>query len=103
MILELHVAAMPGCPDPIEVVAMAQAKAPPGWTVLAHAEEAVFKPLELDDTVAAALPPVGCEVLVLFPLGAQWEDDGEPYAVFIDNNLGSKPDYLRALCRELVA
>lgn len=31
----------------------------------------------------------------------QWEDDGEPYAVFIDNNLGSKPDYLRALCREL--
>jgi len=26
---------------------------------------------------------------------------GEPYAVFIDNNLGSRPGYLRALCREL--
>jgi radical SAM superfamily enzyme YgiQ (UPF0313 family) len=25
----------------------------------------------------------------------------EPYAVFIDNNLGSRPDYLRALCRAL--
>jgi radical SAM superfamily enzyme YgiQ (UPF0313 family) len=32
---------------------------------------------------------------------AQWEADGQPYAVFIDNNLGSKPDYLRALCRAL--
>lgn len=31
----------------------------------------------------------------------QWEEDDEPYAVFIDNNLGSKPDYLRELCREL--
>jgi len=31
----------------------------------------------------------------------QFEDDGQPYAVFIDNNLGSKPDYLRALCRAL--
>lgn len=31
----------------------------------------------------------------------QWEEDGEPYAVFIDNNLGSKPDYLTELCREL--
>jgi radical SAM superfamily enzyme YgiQ (UPF0313 family) len=27
--------------------------------------------------------------------------DGQPYAVFTDNNLGSKPDYLRALCRAL--
>ena len=27
--------------------------------------------------------------------------DGEPYAVFVDNNLGSKRDYLRALCRAL--
>ena len=24
--------------------------------------------------------------------------DGQPYAVFVDNNLGSRPDYLRALC-----
>jgi radical SAM superfamily enzyme YgiQ (UPF0313 family) len=28
-------------------------------------------------------------------------DGGQPYAVFIDNNLGSRPDYLRALCRAL--
>ena len=27
--------------------------------------------------------------------------DGQPYAVFIDNNLGSRPDYLRALCEGL--
>jgi radical SAM superfamily enzyme YgiQ (UPF0313 family) len=27
--------------------------------------------------------------------------DDQPYAVFIDNNLGSKPDYLRELCRAL--
>ena len=27
--------------------------------------------------------------------------DEQPYAVFIDNNLGSRPDYLRALCRGL--
>lgn len=31
----------------------------------------------------------------------QFAADGQPYAVFIDNNLGSKPDYLRALCRAL--
>ncbi|MBL9127443.1 MAG: B12-binding domain-containing radical SAM protein [Verrucomicrobiales bacterium] len=31
----------------------------------------------------------------------QFERSGEPYAVFVDNNLGSKPEYLRALCREL--
>jgi radical SAM superfamily enzyme YgiQ (UPF0313 family) len=27
--------------------------------------------------------------------------DGQPYAVFIDNNLGSRPDYLRKLCQAL--
>ena len=27
--------------------------------------------------------------------------DDQPYAVFIDNNLGSKPDYLRSLCHSL--
>ncbi|MBI4616382.1 MAG: B12-binding domain-containing radical SAM protein [Planctomycetes bacterium] len=27
--------------------------------------------------------------------------DGQPYAVFIDNNLGSRPEYLRSLCRTL--
>ena len=27
--------------------------------------------------------------------------DGQPYAVFVDNNLGSRPEYLRALCRAL--
>jgi radical SAM superfamily enzyme YgiQ (UPF0313 family) len=31
----------------------------------------------------------------------QFVASGEPYAVFVDNNLGSRPDYLRALCREL--
>jgi radical SAM superfamily enzyme YgiQ (UPF0313 family) len=31
----------------------------------------------------------------------QFEADGQPYAVFTDNNLGSKRDYLRALCRAL--
>jgi len=27
--------------------------------------------------------------------------DGQPYAVFVDNNLGSRPEYLRSLCRAL--
>ena len=27
--------------------------------------------------------------------------DGQPYTVFVDNNLGSRPDYLRQLCRAL--
>lgn len=27
--------------------------------------------------------------------------DGQPYAVFVDNNLGSRPDYLRRLCRAM--
>jgi len=31
----------------------------------------------------------------------QFEEDGQPYAVFTDNNLGSKRDYLRGLCRAL--
>lgn len=31
----------------------------------------------------------------------QIERDGQPYAVFTDNNLGSDQDYLRRLCREL--
>jgi radical SAM superfamily enzyme YgiQ (UPF0313 family) len=34
-------------------------------------------------------------------VAAQLRDSGEPYAVFVDNNLGSKPDYLRRLCRAL--
>ncbi|MFO0619198.1 MAG: hypothetical protein U0414_41800 [Polyangiaceae bacterium] len=59
MILELHVAAMPGCPDPIEVVAMAQAKAPPGWTVLAHAEEADARAVISLDPGAGEGPSVG--------------------------------------------
>lgn len=32
---------------------------------------------------------------------AEFSADDQPYAVFVDNNLGSKPDYLRALCRAL--
>jgi radical SAM superfamily enzyme YgiQ (UPF0313 family) len=31
----------------------------------------------------------------------QFEADRQPYAVFIDNNLGSRRDYLRELCRAL--
>src|SRR5262249_25358755 len=27
--------------------------------------------------------------------------DAQPYTVFVDNNLGSRPDYLRALCKAL--
>ena len=34
-------------------------------------------------------------------VAAEFAADDQPYAVFTDNNLGSKPDYLRALCREL--
>lgn len=32
---------------------------------------------------------------------SEFQDDDQPYAVFIDNNLGSRPDYLRRLCRAL--
>lgn len=31
----------------------------------------------------------------------QWSRDDQPYAVFIDNNLGSKPDYLLELCKAI--
>lgn len=31
----------------------------------------------------------------------EFREDGQPYAVFVDNNLGSRPDYLLALCRAL--
>ncbi len=31
----------------------------------------------------------------------QFEANGESYGVFVDNNLGSRPEYLRALCRAL--
>jgi radical SAM superfamily enzyme YgiQ (UPF0313 family) len=34
-------------------------------------------------------------------VAAEFRADGQPYGVFIDNNLGSKPEYLRALCRAL--
>jgi radical SAM superfamily enzyme YgiQ (UPF0313 family) len=34
-------------------------------------------------------------------VAAEFAADGQPYAVFIDNNLGSRKDYLQALCREL--
>jgi radical SAM superfamily enzyme YgiQ (UPF0313 family) len=32
---------------------------------------------------------------------AEFAADNQPYAVFIDNNLGSRRDYLRSLCRAL--
>lgn len=31
----------------------------------------------------------------------EFRADGQPYAVFVDNNLGSRPEYLRSLCRAL--
>ncbi|MBW3596693.1 MAG: B12-binding domain-containing radical SAM protein [Planctomycetes bacterium] len=31
----------------------------------------------------------------------EFENDKQPYGVFVDNNLGSKPEYLRQLCRAL--
>jgi radical SAM superfamily enzyme YgiQ (UPF0313 family) len=31
----------------------------------------------------------------------EFRDDDQPYAVFVDNNLGSRPEYLRRLCRSL--
>jgi radical SAM superfamily enzyme YgiQ (UPF0313 family) len=34
-------------------------------------------------------------------IAREFADDGQPYGVFIDNNLGSKPQYLRELCRAL--
>jgi radical SAM superfamily enzyme YgiQ (UPF0313 family) len=34
-------------------------------------------------------------------IAAEFEADGQPYGVFIDNNLGSRRDYLRALCTAL--
>ena len=32
---------------------------------------------------------------------AEFQADGQPYGVFVDNNLGSRPEYLRRLCRAL--
>ena len=32
---------------------------------------------------------------------AEFKSDGQPYAVFVDNNLGSRPEYLRELCQAL--
>jgi radical SAM superfamily enzyme YgiQ (UPF0313 family) len=32
---------------------------------------------------------------------SEFEADDQPYAVFVDNNLGSRPDYLRRLCHAL--
>ena len=34
-------------------------------------------------------------------IAAEFQATDQPYAVFIDNNLGSKPEYLRRLCRAL--
>src|SRR6185436_20146741 len=31
----------------------------------------------------------------------EFKTDEQPYGVFVDNNLGSRPDYLRRLCRAL--
>ncbi|ODT98023.1 MAG: hypothetical protein ABS79_06585 [Planctomycetes bacterium SCN 63-9] len=34
-------------------------------------------------------------------IAREFLDDDQPYAVFVDNNLGSKPEYLKRLCRGL--
>jgi len=34
-------------------------------------------------------------------IAREFAADGQPYGVFVDNNLGSRPDYLRALCQAL--
>ena len=34
-------------------------------------------------------------------IAREFTEDNQPYAVFVDNNLGSRPEYLRALCRAL--
>jgi radical SAM superfamily enzyme YgiQ (UPF0313 family) len=34
-------------------------------------------------------------------IAREFADNGEPYGVFVDNNLGSRPDYLRKLCQAL--
>jgi radical SAM superfamily enzyme YgiQ (UPF0313 family) len=34
-------------------------------------------------------------------VAAEFEADGEPYGVFVDNNLGSNREYLRSLCQAL--
>jgi radical SAM superfamily enzyme YgiQ (UPF0313 family) len=34
-------------------------------------------------------------------IAAEFLEDGQPYAVFVDNNLGSNPEYLRRLCHAL--
>ena len=34
-------------------------------------------------------------------VASEFEENGQPYAVFIDNNLGSRRDYLHALCNAL--
>ena len=34
-------------------------------------------------------------------VAAEFVADGQPYAVFVDNNLGSRRDYLHALCKAL--
>lgn len=34
-------------------------------------------------------------------IASEFAADNQPYAVFIDNNLGSRPDYLRALCQAI--
>ena len=34
-------------------------------------------------------------------MSTEFKADAQPYGVFVDNNLGSRPDYLRRLCHAL--
>jgi radical SAM superfamily enzyme YgiQ (UPF0313 family) len=44
---------------------------------------------------------VPCLMRDVAQLAAEMQSDNQPYAVFLDNNLGSRPEYLRALCRAI--
>ena len=44
---------------------------------------------------------VPCQVRRVDQVVSEIRRDGQPYVVFVDNNLGANPDYLRRLCRAL--
>lgn len=68
MILALDVTTTTGCPDPVEVVAMARSKAPPGWDVVTEARDA-------DARASIRLDPPG---------------EGRPAAGHLTGSLGSR-------------
>jgi radical SAM superfamily enzyme YgiQ (UPF0313 family) len=67
-------------------------------SVIAHSRlpQPVWVLLPLDRRPPHAVPAARSE-----QVAAEILDDGQPYAVFVDNNLGSRPEYLAQLCRAL--